>query len=509
MALHAAVPFKKEHPMSIQRSGVDQDNTLSLEQWRNQGRRRLDGNDYLRRQSERESNARSYPRRIPLALDQGRGVYLRDTQGQLFIDCLAGAGTLALGHNHPAVLAALRGTLESGLPLHTLDLTTPVKDRFVDDLFACLPDSFAARARIQFCGPTGADAVEAALKLAKTATGRTGVMSFSGGYHGMTQGALALMGNLGPKRALGPLALDVHFLPYPSDYRCPFGLGGDAGIDAGLHYIERLFTDPESGVLPPAAVIVEVVQGEGGVMPAPARWLRGLRRITRDHGTVLILDEVQTGIGRTGQMFAFEHAGIEPDVLVLSKAIGGGLPLAVIVYDRALDVWGPGAHAGTFRGNQLAMAAGVATLRHINTERTWAHAGRMGERLRTHLEAVRSDMPCIGDVRGRGLMLGVDIVDEQAGPDALGSRPASPDLAKAVQRECLHRGLIVELGGRHGSVVRFLPPLIIEEREVDAVAQVFIEALSAVACRTPARADEPCAVPRAQGVMATFSTPSR
>jgi len=471
--------------MSIQRPSVFKDNTLSLDDWQSQGRRLLDDNVHLRRQSQRESNARSYPRRIPLALAQGHGVYLRDTQGQLFIDCLAGAGTLALGHNHPAVLAALRGTLDSGLPLHTLDLTTPVKDRFVEDLFACLPDAFAARARIQFCGPTGADAVEAALKLAKTATGRTGVMSFSGGYHGMTQGALALMGNLGPKRAVGPLALDVHFLPYPSDYRCPFGIGGEAGIDAGLHYIERIFTDPESGVLPPAAMIVEAVQGEGGVMPAPARWLRGLRRITRDHGTVLILDEVQTGIGRTGQMFAFEHADVEPDVLVLSKAIGGGLPLAVIVYDRALDVWGPGAHAGTFRGNQLAMAAGVATLQHVVTERTCAHVGRMGERLRAHLEAIRRDLPCIGDVRGRGLMLGVDIVDERADPDALGSRPANPDLANAVQRECLHRGLILELGGRHGSVVRFLPPLIIGEREVDAVARVFADALSDVAHRGP------------------------
>lgn len=466
--------------MLMSSTGRSAPHAISLADWHRQSPIRLDDNAYLQRQAARESNARSYPRRIPLALQQGHGIYLRDTQGQLFIDCLAGAGTLALGHNHPAVLQALRDTLDSGLPLHTLDLTTPVKDRFVDELFAALPASFAARARIQFCGPTGSDAIEAALKLAKTATGRHGVMSFSGGYHGMTQGALALMGNLGPKRSLGPLASDVHFLPYPSDYRCPFGLGGDAGVDAGLHYIERLFTDPESGVLPPAAVVVEAVQGEGGVNPAPARWLNGLRRITREHGSVLIIDEVQTGLGRTGRLFGFEHAGIEPDVLVLSKAIGGGLPLAVMLYDQALDSWRPGAHAGTFRGNQLAMAAGTATLRHLVERQLWQHADTMGQRLCTHLRAMQRDLPCIGDVRGRGLMLGVEIVDAQAPADRLGSRPAQPERARALQRECLQRGLIVELGGRHGSVVRFLPPLIVEEREIDAIAHLFMQALTAL-----------------------------
>ena len=408
---------------------------ISFADWHRQAPIRLEDNAYLQRQAARESNARSYPRRIPLALQQGHGIYLRDTQGQLFIDCLAGAGTLALGHNHPAILQALRDTLDSGLPLHTLDLTTPV---------------------------------------AKTATGRHGVMSFSGGYHGMTQGALALMGNLGPKRSLGPLASDVHFLPYPSDYRCPFGLGGDAGVNAGLHYIDRLFTDPDSGVLPPAAVVVEAVQGEGGVNPAPARWLNGLRRITREHGSVLIIDEVQTGLGRTGRLFGFEHAGIEPDVLVLSKAIGGGLPLAVMLYDQALDAWRPGAHAGTFRGNQLAMAAGTATLRHLMERQLWQHADAMGQRLCAHLRAMQRDLPCIGDVRGRGLMLGVEIVDAQAPAAPLGSRPAQPDRARALQR-----GLILELGGRHGSVVRFLPRLIVEEREIDAIAQLFMQALTA------------------------------
>ena len=193
----------------------------------------------------------------------------------MFIDCLAGAGTLALGHNHPVVVEAMRGVLDDELPLLTLDLTTPVKDRFVQDLLSVLPPAFAAKAKIQFCGPTGADAVEAALKLVRTATGRRNVLAFRGAYHGMSQGALALMGSHGPKQALDGLFTAAHFLPFPYDYRCPFGLGGEKGVEVGLHYIESLLHDPEGGVLPPAAIIVEPVQGEGGVIPAPAALAAG------------------------------------------------------------------------------------------------------------------------------------------------------------------------------------------------------------------------------------------
>ncbi|MBX8510418.1 diaminobutyrate--2-oxoglutarate transaminase [Pseudomonas cichorii] len=449
--------------------------TFTLEQFRQQAPRQLNTNEYLQRQAARESNARSYPRRIPLALQEAHGLYVRDTQGQLFMDCLAGAGTLALGHNHPVAIEAMRQTLDSGLPLHTLDLTTPVKDRFVEDLFAALPENFARHARIQFCGPTGADGIEAALKLARIATGRKPIMSFSGGYHGMTLGTLSLMGNLGPKQALGSLMADVQFLPYPYDYRCPFGIGGEAGIDAGLHFIEQLLGDPESGVLPPAAIVVEVVQGEGGVIPAPIRWLQGLRQLTRKHGVALIIDEVQTGIGRTGKLFAFEHAGIEPDILVLSKAIGGGLPLSVVVYREELDTWKPGSHAGTFRGNQMAMAAGAATLRHIISENLPGHADVMGQRLMSSLRQLQSDYPCLGQVRGRGLMVGVEIVSDTPGDSRVPA--ADTALAQAIQRQCLHLGVILELGGRHGAVVRFLPPLIIQAEEIDVLVGVFQVAL--------------------------------
>jgi len=434
----------------------------------------------LARQNRQESNARSYPRRIPLALKRAKGLYVEDVEGRTFIDCLAGAGTLALGHNHPVVIEAIQQVLADELPLHTLDLTTPVKDRFVQDLFGLLPAALAAEAKIQFCGPTGTDAVEAALKLARTATGRSTVLSFQGGYHGMSQGALSLMGSLGPKKPLGALLSNgVQFMPYPYDYRCPFGLGGVAGVRANLHYLENLLNDPEAGVQLPAAVIVEVVQGEGGVIPADLDWLRGLRRITEQAGVALIVDEIQSGFGRTGKMFAFEHAGIVPDVVVLSKAIGGSLPLAVVVYRDWLDTWLPGAHAGTFRGNQMAMAAGSAVMRYLVEHNLSAHASAMGERLSEHLHILQRDFPQLGDIRGRGLMLGVELVDPAGQPDTQGHPPVHARLAPRLQRECLKRGLILELGGRQGGVVRFLPPLIITAAEIDRVAEIFRRALEA------------------------------
>lgn len=434
---------------------------------------------YLELQKRRESSARTYPRKLPLALTEAHGLTVKDADGKTYFDCLAGAGTLALGHNHPIVVEAMQEVLASGLPLHTLDLTTPVKEQFVDELFASLPPEFASRARIQFCGPSGADAVEAAVKLVKTATGRRTMMSFHGGYHGMTSGALSLTGNLGPKREVSGLMPDVHFLPYPYAYRCPFGEGGEDSHRLSSRYIERLLDDPESGILPPAGIILEAVQGEGGVIPAPEAWLQEIRRITREREIPMIVDEVQAGVGRTGRMWAFEHAGIVPDVLIISKAVGGSLPLSVVVYDESLDTWQPGAHAGTFRGNQMAMAAGAAALKYIREEGVVEHAAKMGVKLLGALRGVQQKTGCIGEVRGRGLMVGAEIVNKAAEADALGSYPAYPELAKAIQHQCFDRGLILELGGRHGSVVRFLPPLIITEEQIEAITGIFLEAVAA------------------------------
>jgi diaminobutyrate-2-oxoglutarate transaminase len=204
-----------------------------------------------------------------------------------------------------------------------------------------------------------------------------------------------------------------------------------------------------------------------------------MRRITAERGIPLIVDEVQTGVGRTGRLFAYEHAGIEPDVVVLAKAIGGGLPLAVIVYRAELDVWEPGAHTGTFRGNQLAMAAGTATLRHVVATRLDAHAADVGRHLVEGLRAATAGSRCAGDVRGRGLMAGVEIVDPAGEPDATGALPADGRLARAIQLECLERGLLVERGGRNGAVIRLLPPLIVTAEQVAAIVDRLAAAVRA------------------------------
>ncbi|MGE6377354.1 aspartate aminotransferase family protein [Peribacillus muralis] len=437
----------------------------------------------LEQQNTRESNARSYPRRLPMAIEKAEGIYLTDMDGKKYIDFLAGAGTLALGHNHPAVLEEMEKVLKNKSPLHTLDFTTPIKEQFIDEIFEWLPEEFRKNAKIQFCGPTGGDAIEAALKLVKTATGNRGILSFQGAYHGATHATMSISGNTNPKEKVQGLMPDVQFLPYPYQYRCPFGIGGEDSHKISSQYIENLLNDPESGLLAPAGMILEAVQGEGGSIPAPIPWLKEIRRITKEKGIPLIIDEVQSGIGRTGKMFAFEHAGIIPDVLVLSKAIGGSLPLSVVIYHKDLDVWTPGAHIGTFRGNQLAMAAGTASLKYMKQANLIEHAAKMGEKLQDILKDLQKDFPQIGDVRGRGLMVGVEMVDHQKAQNQNGSHPANSELASAIQQECFQRGLILEVGGRHGSVVRFLPPLIVTEAQLQEATEIFEQAVHAAVAR--------------------------
>ncbi|MFF3487189.1 diaminobutyrate--2-oxoglutarate transaminase family protein [Streptomyces sp. NPDC002701] len=431
----------------------------------------------LRRQAARESAARTYARALPIVPVRARGLTIEGADGSRYLDCLSGAGTLALGHNHPVVLEAIRTVLDSGAPLHVLDLATPVKDAFTTELFRTLPPGLADRARVQFCGPAGTDAVEAALTLVRTATGRDGVLAFTGAYHGMTAGALAVSG--------GAPDVRVTRLPYPQDYRCPFGAGGGRGAELAARWTESVLDDPKSGVARPAGMILEPVQGEGGVLPARDDWMRRIREITAARDIPLIADEVQTGVGRTGTFWAVEHSGVTPDVMVLSKAIGGSLPLAVVVYRDDLDVWEPGAHAGTFRGNQLAMAAGAATLAYVRENGLAERAAALGTRMITQLRCLQADFACVGEVRGRGLMIGVEFVDPED-PSATpgGPPPAAPELAAAVQRACLRRGLIVELGGRHAAVVRLLPPLTITDEQAAAVLDRLTDAVAEVA-RSP------------------------
>ncbi|WGY47097.1 MULTISPECIES: pyridoxal phosphate-dependent class III aminotransferase [unclassified Vibrio] len=437
----------------------------------------LTPDDVLLEQAEHESAVRSYPRRLPIAIKQAFGCLVEDTRGQIFLDCLAGAGTLALGYNHPEINQALKDQLDSGLPYQTLDIATKAKTNFIKAVKGFLPEELGNNCVIQFCGPSGADAVEAAIKLAKQTTGRNTLFAFRGAYHGMTNGTMGMMGNLNTKARRTGLMSDVHFMPFPYNLRCPFGLGGDEGAKASIRYIERLLNDDEAGIMKPAAIFVEPVQGEGGVIPAPAFFLRELRRICDEHGILLIFDEIQCGVGKSGYNFAFEEAGIVPDVLCLSKAIGGGMPMSLLVINKQHDTWKPGEHTGTFRGNQLAMVSGAKALEIIQRDNLVEQANIKGQYLRMGLEKIQSRVNCVAEVRGKGLMLGLEIKDPSGELNKFGEPKAAPQLTLDIQRAALERGLMVEKGGREGSVIRFLPPLVISFEQIDFALRVLEEAM--------------------------------
>jgi diaminobutyrate-2-oxoglutarate transaminase len=425
---------------------------------------------YLARQASRESNARSYPRRLPIAVRKAAGALVEDVDGNVFLDLLSGAGVLSLGHAHPEVVAAVQQQLPAFV--HGLDFPTPVKDRFTELQLEMLPESMRDRMRVHFCGPTGANGVEAAIKLCKLATGRGDVVAFQGGFHGSTTATMSVSGNLEVRSKVRNGMPGVHFFPYSYCTRCPIGLDPDSCATNCATYLERALADPNGGVPRPAAVVVEAVQGEGGTIPATRTFLRRLRELTARHEVPLIVDEVQTGGGRTGTWFAFEHYGIEPDVIVASKALSGiGLPVSVIIYDGALDTWEPGAHIGTFRGNQLAFAAGVATIEVVRRDNVLENVRLRGAQLGERLRAIATRTPAVADVRGLGLMWGMELVDPQTGADATA-------LALAVQAAALRNGLMLEVGGRNDCVLRALPPLTITEEQVDLAGDLLERAFA-------------------------------
>lgn len=436
---------------------------------------------YITRQELTESNARSYPRKFPFAIAKAKGSWVTDVEGNKYLDFLCGAGTLALGHNDSEINQTMVDLLTGDAPLHTLDLTTPVKDKFVHTLLSLLPGELKDNAKVQFCSPSGTDAVDAALKLCKTATGRSSVIAFQGGYHGMGHGALALTGNLTAKNKVNGLMPNVHFFPYPYSYRCPFGLGGEAGVKAACTYFEHVLKDPESGITKPAAVILEPIQGEGGVIPAPVEFLQTVRRVTEELDIPLIVDEIQCGIGRSGKFFAFEYAGIVPDVILASKAIGGSQPLSVVIYNKKLDKWEQGAHAGTFRGNQLAMAAGTVVMNRVSQPEFLAEVVEKGKIIEERLLALKAKTKIIGDVRAKGLMIGTEFVNPKGQPDGLGSLPASGEIAAKVQKICFENGFVAEKGGRGGSVMRCLCALNITKDEINTAMDIFEKVVLQVA----------------------------
>ncbi|HEY4992070.1 MAG TPA: diaminobutyrate--2-oxoglutarate transaminase family protein, partial [Nakamurella sp.] len=414
--------------------------------------------ELLARQGRRESNARTYPRHLPIAIAEASGSFVTDVDGNVFIDFLAGAGVLSLGHNHPDLVRAVTDQL--GLLTHGLDFPTPIKDAFVEAQLSMLSPGMRDRMKVHFCGPTGANAVDAAVKLCKTATGRGDLVSFQGGFHGSSHAAMALTGLLEQKQPVPNGMPGVHFFPYSYCSRCPMDLSPDSCDTNCVGYLERSLRDSNAGVPLPGAVILELVQGEGGVVPARADFVRRLRALTRELDIPLIVDEVQTGCGRTGTWFAFEQYDIEPDVIVASKALSGiGTPVAMILYDERLDVWAPGAHTGTFRGNQLAFAAGTAAVHVIRRDDVLGNVGRRGEQVADRLTELAVN-PWVREVRGVGLMWGVELADPLSGRTA-------GALARRVQARALRAGLIIEVGGRDDCVLRMLPPLNVTAEVVD------------------------------------------
>lgn len=418
----------------------------------------------LEQQQQLESGAVSYPRRLPVAIRRAAGSYIEDYDGNVFLDFLTGAGSLPLGHGHPHVVQAAQLQMEQFC--HGLDFPAEAKERFTAGMLATLPAAMRPDYKLHFCAPTGADAIEAALKLCKLYTGGDEIISFQGGYHGCTTGAMSVTGLRSVKQKIGNRMPGVHFFPYSSCHACPLGLQRKDCSTNCMTLLENALDDPNSGLGRPAAVLLEMVQGEGGVVPAQAEFASRLRALTRRHQIPLIVDEIQTGCGRTGSWFAFEQYGIEPDVIVVSKGLSGlGLPVSLMFYRKAMDVWPAGAHIGTFRGNQVAFAAGVAALEVYESEQVLANVQQRGRELHSGLEQLAAEHDWLRHVRGRGLMLGFDLVDTRSGKPC----PAS---ATMFQNLALRRGLILELGGRDDTVVRLLPALNVSRASVLEALQI-------------------------------------
>jgi diaminobutyrate-2-oxoglutarate transaminase len=385
-----------------------------------------------------ESEVRSYCRGWPAVFDKASGSRLYDEEGNAFLDFFAGAGTLNYGHNHPELKARLIDYLAGDNIVHSLDMYTVAKRRFLETLQEVILAPRGLDYRIQFPGPAGAVSVEAALKLARKYTGRETIVSFTNAFHGMSLGALAVTGN-SMKRSGAGIALN-HTLPMPFDNYLD-------GQTPDFLLFERLLEDSGSGLDIPAAVIVETVQGEGGLNAATPEWLGGLAELCRRYEILLIVDDVQMGCGRTGPFFSFEQAGIVPDIVCLSKSLSGyGLPFAVTLLKPELDVWEPGEHNGTFRGPNPAFVTATAAMEFWTGEGMEKETLTKGEQVEEALTRIAATYPeAISGVRGRGLAQGLAFTD--------------PETAPAVCAQAFERRLLMETSGPEGEVVKLLPPL--------------------------------------------------
>jgi len=389
-----------------------------------------------------ESQVRGYIRSFPTIFATAKGAILTDEQEVEYIDFFAGAGTLNYGHNNSRIQEALINYLQNDGIVHGLDMATTAKKEFIQTFQDTILAPRNLEYKLQFTGPTGTNAVETALKLARLVKGRSNVVAFTNGYHGLSQGSLAVTGNNEYRDESYISRCNATFMPFD-------GYFGDWNT---LEYFRKFLEDGSSGVDIPAAVIVETIQGEGGINVASAKWLQELETLCREYDILLIIDDIQVGNGRSGEFFSFEFAGINPDMVTLSKSIGGGLPMALLLFKPDLDQWKPGEHTGTFRGNNLAFVAAKVSIENYWQNDDLSHAIKYKEKiLKETLEAIAKKYEEYNIVvRGRGLAYGIEFKSDNS-------------IAGEISEYAFKEQLIIETCGSDGQVVKFLPPLIIDE----------------------------------------------
>jgi len=423
--------------------------------------------EYLDYQSLHEGAAVSYPKGMPMALRRAKGATVEDVDGNLYIDFFGGAGVMNVGHSNPEVIMAASKQLSE--LTHSLDIPSPARKSLVKNLVTLLPEEIN---KVFFGGPTGSDAVEAAIKLARYNSKRYPMIAFEGGYHGMSAGALSLSSGLSFKEDFLPLLPEVHFVPYAYCYRCAFGKEQESCNLDCAQYLDHILEDPHSGVGKPAAVIIEAIQGEGGSIVPPDKFIPRIREICSKHDILMIVDEVQAGFCRTGKMFSFEFTGVVPDIMTMGKALGGaGFPISCVAYREELDTWPEGKHIGTFRGNVIAYAAGSAALNFMVKNNLADYALNLGNLILFWLKQIEKDSKIVGEARGKGLMLGVELVKDKA------TKEPAPDLARKVRTFCHSHGLLIEIGGHYSNVARFLPPLVLTEELAKKGIEIFADAI--------------------------------
>ncbi|MAN53248.1 MULTISPECIES: diaminobutyrate--2-oxoglutarate transaminase [Marinimicrobium] len=406
---------------------------------------------------EMESEVRGYVRSFPVVFDKAEGSELFDENGNRFIDFFAGAGTLNYGHNNPKITEALIEYLQHKGIVHGLDKATMAKREFMTKFRDTILAPRGLQYKMQFTGPTGTNAVETALKLARMIKRRSNVIAFTNGYHGLTMGALGVTGNYFYKDESYGSRANTAFMPFD-------GFLGE-GVDS-IEYMRKFLSDPSSGVDLPAAVIVETVQGEGGINVASVEWLKRLEELCREFDILLIIDDIQVGNGRTGTFFSFERAGIHPDMVTLSKSIGGGLPMALLLMRPELDQWSPGEHTGTFRGNNLAFVASTQALSYWDNDDMGKVVEYKGNIIEEELKKMAADFPELEpQVRGVGMVWGLEL---------------AAGMANEASQEAFTRGLVMETAGADDQVLKFLPSLLIEEDILREGLQIVRDSLTAL-----------------------------